>query len=67
MEPSFLVGEEVAVFDPKNEATELRLSDLDVLFFRQKSEISANSGFMDAAGTGELVLDGQCLRSNGGR
>ena len=60
------MGEEVAVFDPKNEAAELRLSDLDVLFFRQKTEISVNSELMDAAGTGELVLDGQFLRPNGG-
>ena len=30
-EPYLLVGDEVTVFDPKNEATELRLSDPDVL------------------------------------
>ena len=65
-DPSFLVGEEVTVFDPENEATELRLSDPAVLFLRQKTEISANRGFMDAAGIGELVLDGQCLRLNDG-
>ena len=65
-EPSFLVGDEVTVFDPDTEATELRLSDPDVLFLRQKTEISANRGFMDALGIGELVLDGQCLRLNGG-
>ena len=64
-DPSFLVGEEVTVFDPENEATELRLSDPAVLFLRQRTEISANRGFMDAAGIGELVLDGQCLRLDG--
>ena len=63
---SFLVGDEVSVFDPENEATELRLSDPEVLLLRQKTEISANRGFMDALGIGELVLDGQCLRLNGG-
>ena len=31
-EPYFLVGDEVTYFDPRIEATELRLSDPDVLF-----------------------------------
>ena len=64
---SFLiVGDEVTVFDPENEATELRLSDPDVLFLRQETVISLNRVFLDAAGVGELVLDGKCLRLNGG-
>ena len=63
--PFFLVGDEVTVFDPKNEATELRLSDPDVLFFRQETVISVNRVFLDAAGVGELVLDGPCLRLKG--
>ncbi len=62
---NFLVGDEVTVFDPENEATVLRLSAPDVLFIRQETEVSVNRGFMDALGTGELVLDGQCLTLNG--
>lgn len=62
---SILVGDEVTTFDPKNEATELRLSDPDVLFFRQETEMSLNRVFQTAAGFGELVLDGPCLRLNG--
>ena len=54
------------MFDPENEATELRLSDRDVLFLRQETVISLNRVFLDAAGVGELVLDGKCLRLNGG-
>ena len=61
-EPSFLVGDEVTVFDPKDETTELRLSDPDVLFLRQETVIAVNRVFLAAAGVGELVLDGQCLR-----
>ena len=64
--PSFLVGDEVTVFDPKNEATELRLADPDVLFLRQKTVIWVNRVFPLASGVGELVLDGPCLRLNGG-
>ena len=66
VKPSFLVGDEVTVFDPENEAIELHLSDPDVLFLRQETAISANRGFQQAAGIGELVLDGQCLRLKGG-
>ena len=62
---SILVGDEVSVFDPENEATELRLSDPEVLFFRQETEMSVNRVFRLAAGVGELVLDGPCLRLNG--
>ena len=61
-EPYFLVGDEVTAFDPKNEATELRLSDPDVLFLREKTVIASSRGLMEAEGIGELVLDGQCLR-----
>ena len=60
-EPHLLVGDEVTVFDPKNEATELRLSDPDVLFLRQKTVMGFPS-LPQALGMGELVLDGQCLR-----
>ena len=61
-EPYFLVGDEVTAFDPGNEATELRLSDPDVLFLRQKTVIASTQALMTAAGIGELVLDGRCLR-----
>ena len=59
------MGDEVTVFDPENEATEVRLSDPDVLLLRQKTVISINRVFQLASGVGELVLDGQCLRLNG--
>ena len=61
-EPYFLVGDEVTAFDPKNEVTELRLSDPDVLFLRQETVIASRLPLMAAAGIGELVLDSQCLR-----
>ena len=60
-----LVGDEVSVFDPENEATELRLSDPDVLLLRQETVVSLNRVFRQAAGIGELVLDGPCLRLGG--
>ena len=63
-EPYLLVGDEVTVFDPKNEATELRLSDPDVLFLRQKT-VKGFPSLMEAEGIGEVVLDGQCLRLGG--
>ena len=59
-EPYLLVGDEVTAFDPENEATELRLSDPDVLFPRQET-IMGFPTRMKALGMGELVLDGQCL------
>ena len=65
-EPYFLVGDEVTAFDPRNEATELRLSDPDVLFLRQKTVIASTQVLMTAAGIGELVLDGRCLRLKNG-
>ena len=52
----------VTVFDPKNETTELRLSNPDVLFLRQETVMAAERVFLTAAGVGELVLDGPCLR-----
>ena len=61
-----IVGDEVTVFDPENEATELRLSDPDVLFLRQETVVSLRRVFLAAAGVGELVLDDQCLRFKGG-
>ena len=64
-EPYFLVGDEVTVFDPGNEATELRLSDPDVLFLRQKTVVASVQVLQTAAGIGELVLDGRCLRLKG--
>ena len=64
-EPYFLVGDEVTAFDPKKEATELRLSDPDVLFLREKTVIASSRVLKQALGIGELVLDGQCLRLGG--
>ena len=61
-EPYFLVGDEVTVFNPEDEATELRLSDPDVVFLRQGTVVAVNRVFLQAEGVGELVLDGQCLR-----
>ena len=60
-EPYLLVGDEVTVFDPKNEATELRLSDPDVLLLRKRTVMGSRI-LLDAEGIGEVVLDGQCLR-----
>ena len=59
-EPYLLVGDEVTAFDPENEATELRVSDPDVLFPRQETVMGFPT-FMQALGMGELVLDGECL------
>ena len=61
-QPSTWVGDEVTVFDPENEATQLRLSDPDVLLLRQKTVMVAERSFPVAAGVGELVLEGSCLR-----
>ena len=61
-DPYFLVGDEVSAFDPGSEATELRLSDPDVVFLRERTMISRHRALMTAAGVGELILDGQCLR-----
>ena len=61
-EPFLLVGDEVTIYDPKNEATELRLSDPDVVFLRQKTVVASHHVLQAAMGIGRLVLDGQCLR-----
>ena len=60
--PYFLVGDEVTVFDLGSEATELRLSEPDVVFFRERTVIARHQALMQAAGVGELILDGPCLR-----
>ena len=60
------VGGDVTAFDPKNEVTELRLQSPEVLLLRQKTVMAAERTFMAALGVGELVLDGPCLRLNGG-
>ena len=56
------VGGELTAFDPDNEATELRLSDPEVLLLRQETVMAAERVFLTALGVGELVLDGPCLR-----
>ena len=59
--PNFLVGDEVAAFDPNNEPTELRLSDPEVLLPRQTTTIGSVRELLTAAGFGELALNGHCL------
>ena len=56
------VGGDVTAFDPDNEATELRLSDPEVLLLRRETVMTAEQVFLEALGVGELVLDGPCLR-----
>ena len=63
--PFYLVGDEITAFDPENEPTELRLSDPDVFFPRQRTVIATSRAQPVAGGGGELVLDGQCLRLDG--
>ena len=60
--PFYMVGDEVTVFDPDNEPSELRLSDPDLLFPRQRTTIATGRSQKVAEGVGELVLDGNCLR-----
>ena len=62
--PYILVGDEVTAFDPRNEATELRLSKPDLLFLRRKTVMGFPT-LPQALGIGELVLKGQCLRLDG--
>ena len=59
--PYLLVGDEITPFDPRNESAELRLSDPDILFLREKT-VMGFASLMQALGIGELILDGQCLR-----
>ena len=56
----------VTVFDPKNEVTKLWLQSPEVLLLRQETVMAAERVFLTAAGFGELVMDGPCLRINGG-
>ena len=60
--PHFLIGDEVTAFNPDNEPRELRLSEPDVFFPRQRTIIATIRDQPLAAGIGELVLVGQCLR-----
>ena len=62
--PYLLVGDEVTAFDPKNEATELRLAEPEVLLLRRET-VMGFPALTQALGIGELVLDGQCLRLDG--
>ena len=55
----------VTVFDPKNEVTKLRLQSPEVLLLRQETVMAAERVFLTAAGFGELLLDGPCLRIKG--
>ena len=63
-EPYFLVGDEVSVFDPKNEATELRLSEPEVVLLRRET-VMGFPALPLALGIGELVLEDQCLSLDG--
>ena len=65
-EPYYLVGDEVTSFNPNNERTELRLSDPDVLFLRQKTVLTNARELLTALGIGELALNGHCLGLKGG-
>ena len=58
------MGDEVTTFDPRNEASELRLSEPDVLLLRSETILGFPT-LAQALGIGELVLDGQCLRLDG--
>ena len=62
----YLVGDEVTVFDPNNEPAELQLSDPDLIFARRKTVVATSRAYPNAAGIGELVLDGPCLLLGGG-
>ncbi len=60
--PYFLVGDELSAFDANNEPTELRLSNPDVLFPRQRTIIASIRTRFNGRGIGDLVLEGHCLR-----
>ncbi len=64
--PFYLVGDEVAVYDPDDEPTALRLSDPEVFFPRRRTGRPTRGLFREALGIGELVLDGPCLRLGAG-
>lgn len=64
--PYYMVGDEVSVFDPQNESTELSLVDPDIIFPRERTIIATGRERLAAEGSGELVLDGQCLRLKDG-
>ena len=64
--PFYLVGDEVAVFDPDDEPTALRLSDPEVFFPRRRTGLPTRGLYREALGIGELVLDGPCLRLGAG-
>ena len=64
--PYFLVGDELSAFDANNEPTELRLSNPDVLFPRQRTIIASIRTRFNGKGIGELVLEGRCLRLKSG-
>ena len=63
-EPYFLVGDEVTAFDPRNQATELRLSDPEVVLLRRET-VMGFPALPQALGIGDLVLEGQCLSLDG--
>ena len=64
--PFYLVGDEVAVFDPDDEPTTLRLPDPEVFFPRRRTGRPTRGLFRHALGTGELVLNGPCLQLGAG-
>ena len=64
--PYYMVGDEVAVYDPDGEPTTLRLSDPEVFFPRRKTGRPTRGIFRHALGTGELVLNGPCLQLGAG-
>ena len=64
--PFYLVGDEVSIFDPDNEPTELRLSNPDILFIRNRTTIATVRESLTAAGIGELALNERCLGLKGG-
>ena len=64
--PFYVVGDEVAVFDPNDEPAALRLSDPEVFFPRRRTGLPTRGLLREALGIGELVLDGTCLRLGAG-
>ena len=64
--PFYVVGDEVAVFDPDDEPTALRLSDPEVFFPRRRTGLPTRGLYREALGIGELVLNGTCLQLGAG-